>query len=309
MSFRSTRKNIVDSMSWVTACCRTVDRCGGADRSDERGAGVSVSPSLLRCACSFRASFCCRSLGCERSPTVERRSLPRRESPQRSMYDMRRVRGCSRIVVLHFILYPDSAVAFDSDRFAPTTCHLCAPRSLTTVQGIRWYAQLSCHTLSNLTMSFACLNPPSVPATEAATQQASIATTNMLPDSAMTPADDGSDTAILLTLQASEAEASLAICKLTIHAQQEQLDMIAEERQLHTTQLSMLRVSNKEHMTRRTVAQHDIAMFAASLLTIVLAHCLSAVRARRVALSARRASATIRAAEPADEASSTPVVR
>ena len=66
----------------------------------------------------------------------------------------------------------------------------------------------------------------------------------MVPDTAMTSTDDNSANAVLLALQLSEAEASLAAVKLTVHAQQEQISLQNEERELHATQLGMLRVSD-----------------------------------------------------------------
>ena len=97
-------------------------------------------------------------------------------------------------------------------------------------------------------MPSACLSPSCHPITSIDTIASS---TSMLTDSAMTRADDDNVSSFVLALQLSEAQSSLAACKLTIHAQQEQLEMHNEERELHHTQLSVLRVSDM-HPERST---------------------------------------------------------
>ena len=100
-----------------------------------------------------------------------------------------------------------------------------------------------------LSMSSFCLSPsssltaPTAIDLPPARNQPS-ASTLMLPDTTMTSTHDNATNAYMQALQLSEAEASIAACKLTIHAQQQQLDMHNEERELHHSQLSMLRVSH-----------------------------------------------------------------
>ena len=94
----------------------------------------------------------------------------------------------------------------------------------------------------------------------AARHQPDSVSNSMLPDSAMSATDDNNTNALVLALQLSEAEAALAACRLTIHAQKEQMEMQCEERQLCNSQLSMLRVSQHLHIptTGHSMALHTL---------------------------------------------------
>ena len=95
-----------------------------------------------------------------------------------------------------------------------------------------------------------------------------------MPDSAMTPFDSTSTNELLLAVRLHEAEASLAACKLHMHAQAEQLELHRDEAELFNTQLSVLHVSEQQqHHPQCSTAQEKAWLSCRICFSLAVCRC------------------------------------